>query len=233
MGPLQFNSLRRTVGLLFRVKNKMASLMLAFCLIVVLTVASADSVNKNYESPKYQVLKKTKEFEIRKYQAYSFAVASEPGMGMFWAGGKNFKKLFRYIRGNNEEGEKIAMTVPVIVPIKKNEFGDYIKDYSMMFWLPEKYQCEGCAPTPRKASREEDQVEIIQWEEKIAYVRSYGFYSTESLVRYHETKLRESLKEAGIHADLDYEHRMVYSASYNAPFEVFGRHNEVMFMQKE
>merc|ERR1712141_933272 len=150
-----------------QVNNKMASLMSAICLFVVLTVVSADSDNKNYESPKYEVLKKTKEFEIRKYQAYSFATASEPGQCMFWANSKNFRKLFRYIRGNNVEGEKISMTVPVIEPIKKNEFGDYIKDFSMMFWLPEKYQCEGCAPTPRKASREEDQVEIIQWQERI------------------------------------------------------------------
>jgi hypothetical protein len=152
---------------------------------------------------------------------------------MFWAGRKNFKKLFRYIQGNNKDGVRIPMTVPVICPIKKNDFGDYKKDFSMMFWLPEKYQCDGCAPVPNQASRDQDQVEIISWEEKIAYVRSFGFYTTESLIRYHETKLRESLEEAGIKADLDYDHTMVYTASYNAPFEVFGRRNDVMFMQKE
>jgi len=176
----------------------------------------------------YEVLNKTDEFEIRRYPSFRYAEASESGVGMKTATSRNFRKLFSYITGNNEEKQKIPMTVPVLCPLEKDSSGGYAQNYNMMFWLPQKYQSPNHTPKPSS-----DQVRITMWGERIAYVRSYGWWATESLIKKNENKLRESLDAAGVKAGVDYDPSMVYSASYNSPWEIFGRHNEVMFMQMQ
>merc|ERR1711973_622717 len=89
----------------------------------------------------YEVLNKTEEFEIRRYPSFRYAEASESGVGMMTASSRNFMKLFRYISGDNEEKQKIPMTVPVLCPLEKDPSGGYTQNYNMMFWLPQKYQC--------------------------------------------------------------------------------------------
>merc|ERR1712133_201279 len=214
----------------------MAILYAALFLLVSLASVAPQSPCKygKYDCPSYELIKKTKDFEIRKYRSYSYAmVGGEEETKMFWADNKNFMKLFFYINGHNQEGKRIPMTVPVMCPIMKFEDGSYIQDFKMMFWLPEEYQCDGCAPEPLKSSNPKDQIKIVQWDERIAYVRTYSWYATQDWVQYHEKKLKKDLDAAGIKEELDYDPMMVYSASYNHPFEVIGRRNEVMFMQKE
>merc|ERR1711962_1066088 len=211
-------------------------LFAALSLLVALSCVATDSPCKfgKYNCPGYELLKKTDTFEIRKYRSYKYAqVGGEEETKMFWADNKNFMKLFFYINGHNEKGVKIPMTVPVMCPIMKYEDGSYIQDFKMMFWLPEESQCDGCAPKPLKASNPKDQIELVKWDERIAYVRRYSWYATQDKVRFHEAKLKKDLDAAGIKEELDYDPMMVYSASYNHPFDVFNRRNEVMFMQKQ
>merc|ERR1712142_170577 len=82
--------------------------------------------------------------------------------GMSTANSKNFRKLFRYISGNNELKEKIPMTVPVFCTMQKDSSGGYSDNYDMKFWLPQKYQSNPPKPTS-------DEVEITVEEERIAY----------------------------------------------------------------
>ena len=184
-----------------------------------------------YDAIPYEVINKTKDFEVRRYPSFRYAEARETGVGMSTAGSRNFRKLFSYISGNNEEKQKIPMTVPVILPLQKAPSGAYAEDFSMMFWLPKKYQSS--PPEPSKAEKLKDQVLITTWGERIAYVRTYGWWAFESLVRYNENKLRQSLEENGIRGGVDYDPSMVYSASYNSPWQIFGRQNDVMFMQMQ
>merc|ERR1712198_121881 len=160
----------------------MAVLYAALSLLVSLSSVAPETPCKygKYDCPSYELIKKTKDFEIRKYRSYSYAmVGGEEETKMFWADNKNFMKLFFYINGGNKENKKIPMSVPVMCPIMKFESGEYIQDFKMMFWLPEEYQCEGCAPEPREAADPKDQVKIVKWEERVAYVRTYSWYATE------------------------------------------------------
>jgi len=64
-----------------------------------------------YESPDHTVVRQEGRFEIRDYPALTFAVTPMERRGEDGA----FMKLFRFIGGRNDRGEKIAMTVPVVM----------------------------------------------------------------------------------------------------------------------
>ena len=215
----------------------MVDLKLLFAVVCVqvaltsLLVEGAPASRQHGKQPAipYEVLNKTADFEVRRYPSFRYAEASEPkGVGMMAASSRNFWKLFNYISGNNDAKEKIPMTVPVLCTLHKDPSGGYSKDFNMMFWLPKKYQCLDCPPKPSS-----DQVRITMWGERIAYVRTYGWWAFESLIQHNENKLRESLEAVGVKGGVDYDPSVVHSASYNSPMEIFGRRNEVMFMQMQ
>ena len=59
------------------------------------------------EEAKYDVIKSTTSYEIRKYSdRLAVEVISENG-------NSGFRKLFNYISGNNEKKQEIKMTTPV------------------------------------------------------------------------------------------------------------------------
>ena len=62
-------------------------------------IACASQTNPRLEGPSYTVLKKTKDYEIRQYQAY---LAAEIGMSTSKpAGSDGFNNLASYIFGQN------------------------------------------------------------------------------------------------------------------------------------
>jgi len=64
------------------------------------------------EKPDYEVLEKEKQLELRKYADIPVASAPMGGMG---ERNDSFRKLFRYIQGNNAAKQKIEMTSPVFM----------------------------------------------------------------------------------------------------------------------
>lgn len=93
-------------------------------------------------SPKYTVIEKSGDFEIREYPSLQLVSTgmSPDGRGMDGA----FGRLFRFISGSNEEGREISMTTPVIVEGLRGETG------TMSFILPDALAAE--APTPDEES---------------------------------------------------------------------------------
>ena len=64
------------------------------------------------ESPKYQVLKSDEDFEVRRYEPVIIAETVVSG-GFSEAGSVGFRRLVKYISGDNTSSAKIAMTAPV------------------------------------------------------------------------------------------------------------------------
>ena len=64
------------------------------------------------EEAKYEVIKKDNKFEIRDYATHILAETIVEG-NLKDAGNKAFKRLFRYISGDNRSRNKVAMTAPV------------------------------------------------------------------------------------------------------------------------
>ncbi|MFO7666034.1 MAG: heme-binding protein [Desulfobacterales bacterium] len=64
------------------------------------------------EESKYNILKKDNNFEIRDYSPHILAETVMEGE-LEEAGNRAFKRLFRYISGDNRSHDKVAMTAPV------------------------------------------------------------------------------------------------------------------------
>ena len=79
------------------------------------------------EEPKFDLIKKTQNYEIRNY-------SDRPSIQTIKNSGEDtaFRRLFEYISGSNSTSSKINMTAPVI------EFED-VNGKTMNFFLPEIY----------------------------------------------------------------------------------------------
>ena len=83
----------------------------------------------HYESAPYRVLKKAGAFEVREYP--SLHLVETPWSGRMEKRNTGFRKLFRYISGQNEAALKIPMTTPVFISAQTEE-----AEGSMAFVMP-------------------------------------------------------------------------------------------------
>lgn len=86
-------------------------ILLPLIMTTLFTSLFATIARAGYESPEHTVVSKDGSFEIRDYPALTLAVTPMEKRGE----DGSFMKLFRFIGGRNDRGEKIAMTVPVIM----------------------------------------------------------------------------------------------------------------------
>lgn len=179
---------------------------------------------EDYEAPEYEVVNKLNDTcEIRKYPTLIWATAL--ANGKFNDAEKEnssmlFRKLFRYISGDNEANQKISMTVPVTMDYKeanKNEIkNDSQVDYQMRFFVPK--ELHGKSPKPTG-----ENMDIVKEENQtIASCRFGGFPSTEKFMVARD----ELVKALGDDAK-NYDTKNFITAVYNAPFRLFWRTNEL------
>ncbi len=81
-------------------------------ILIAITYTTLNFTRIGLESPEYTVVQQDDDFEIREYQ--SFFVAATAMDNPDPMEGNSFMRLFGYISGENEDGEKIAMTTPVL-----------------------------------------------------------------------------------------------------------------------
>lgn len=159
------------------------------------------------ETPKYEVIQSTSDYEIRKYAPSVVAeVTYDPST---FKGNKDggFSVLANYIGalGNpqNTKPEKIAMTAPVITKSSPEEEkiamtapvvtkSDEKKMVTMQFVLPEKYQKAEEAPKPV------DERVVIREEGQRKYgVVKFGGVASDEVVGEKVDKLKKSLEKDG------------------------------------
>jgi effector-binding domain-containing protein len=161
--------------------------------------------SSKYETQKYDLVYSEDEFEIRFYPSSLKAkiVSNKSSNG-------NFYKLFQFISGNNTKGEKIEMTTPVYMK------EDYNSN-TMEFVMPSSYDIESISKP------NDENVVIYESEAKHFACIRYGGYSNTGKFNMHSKKLIEKLSELNIKTVGD-----VFYVSYNSPYKVFNRRNEVM-----
>lgn len=156
------------------------------------------------ETPKYQVMKTTDDYEIRKYPACVVAqVTYDPSQ---FKGNKDggFMILANYIGalGNpqNKKPQTIAMTAPVITKSEKIAMTAPVVtktgDESVMvmeFILPDKYNKAEEAPEPV-----DERVVIREEKERKYGVVKFSGTATEEVVKEKVDKLREVLERDGV-----------------------------------
>jgi hypothetical protein len=66
------------------------------------------------DEPSYSILKKEGQFELRRYEPYIVVETTIADSIMDDASSAGFRKLFKYISGNNRTAAEISMTAPVL-----------------------------------------------------------------------------------------------------------------------
>lgn len=163
---------------------------------------------RDIEMPKYRVIKKLGEVEIREYPSLILAQTSLKKSDYDEEGSNGFRTVAGYIFGGNQLQQKIAMTAPVIMTM-----GD---SASMSFVMPSEYSMQDL-PTPSN-----NQVKLIQENSKILAVIRFGGYSSTDKIKKYADQLYLELKNN----KLETRGKLLYMG-YNAPWDVTNRRNEV------
>ena len=158
------------------------------------------------EEAKYDVVHKTNFYEIR---FYSERLVVE---SVFNNSGKTFRKLFKYISGENNRSEKIKMTIPVI-QVKKNNIN------FMQFIIPSRFN-KKTIPIP---SNSDVKISTIK-EGYFAVIEYSGRSSDKNFIKYSRILKEKLLKDEILIKGL------AIKAIYNGPFTLpLLRRNEAMF----
>ena len=158
--------------------------------------------SQGYETQKYEVVKQIENIEIRFYPPSLMAKVNSRG---------GFSKLFQYISGKNDKNEKIAMTTPVHMSGENNKS-------TMEFVLPSKYSLENIA-TPNDKN-----IEVYSSKPGYYAAITYGGYSNSEKVKKNHSSLLNKLKAE----NLKILNSQPVVLSYNSPYKVFNRRNEVL-----
>ncbi|KAM9317176.1 heme-binding protein 2-like [Gastrophryne carolinensis] len=202
---------------------------MACLLLLVLSLASLSGIkalaeeNKierfprfcgSYECPTYQVLKRYNTFELRRYDSTRWVTtyldSGTLGLGIM----KSFKRLFKYINGENSEGISIKMNVPVRVTVPLT---DPTANATISLFMP---MALLNPPAPTDSS-----LVLESFGPTSYFVRSFGGYALKSDFEKHSKALSEELTALG----LAYDEQLGMAAAYNDPLTFFNRHNEVWF----
>ncbi|XP_072530689.1 heme-binding protein 2 [Salminus brasiliensis] len=158
-------------------------------------------------------------YEVRHYDATKWVTTEAESHFMEVAVMRAFRKLFKYISGENEEEIKIDMTGPVITKVKDDRSMLEPSVYVLSFLLPSAYQ--KAAPKPTDST-----VYLTDMPEMDVYVKSYGGWTVSLTSKYFSYRLRESLDSVQAKYNKEYH----YDVGYNSPMKLLDRHNEVWYM---
>ena len=183
----------------------MKFLRLLAILLCALTILSYSNLMANEEA-KYEVVDKTKIFEIRKYSDRLAVETYEINQN------SGFRILFNYISGNNKTNQEIKMTTPV-TRIEKNG------NMTMQFYLPSKFD-KNNVPDPSS-----DKVKVINIQGGYYAVLRYSGRASEKNFIKHKEILENELIRKNIQILSS-----PIKATYDSPFTLpMNRRNEAMF----
>lgn len=166
------------------------------------------------ESPKYEILKKEKNIEVRKYTAGIVAEVTLDATDYVDGVNKGFNILADYIFGNNTARGGIPMTTPVTIRGKGR--------YTVAFTMPSKYTLK-TLPAPNNK-----RVKIVQVKPgNYAAIRFSGFFDNNNFEK-HKDELRGWISKNKIKTVGDF-----IVAGYSPPFTLpFLTRHEVMIRIK-
>jgi len=172
------------------------------------------------DCPRYVVLEKKADYEVRKYEAAQWVSTRAMGMEYRETTSGLFMKLFGYIEGENEGSQKVKMTSPVTTLVKPGTGPNCKSTFTRSFYIP--YSQQLSAPKPSATD-----VFLEQRPELTVFVRSFSGYATAD----DHIKNIQTMAKAINNQDL-YETDYYYTAGYDGPYIWFDRHNEVWLVAK-
>ncbi|KAG0591894.1 hypothetical protein KC19_1G210000 [Ceratodon purpureus] len=137
------------------------------------------------ETPKYRVLKRRADYQVREYEPFIVAETDCDGM----AGSKGFNTVAGYIFGKNEKGQKIKMTTPVYTETSSEPSSSGAK---IQIVLPASFKLSEL-PAP-----EAENVNIQQVDKRIAAAIRFNGKPTPEVVEEKRKILEQALKKDGL-----------------------------------
>ena len=191
---------------------------------VLLMIFTVINIGMAIEEPKYTLVKSDGKIEIREYQSYLVAETFISGSKMNEASNAGFRKLFKYISGNNRTNTDIAMTAPVTAsrsekitmtaPVTTQQT---VGGYTIAFVLPDEFTFT-TAPVPVDTT-----IYLREIPARIAAVIRFSGRWTEENMQEHQQLLYNWLQEHAISAI-----GQPIIARYDPPFMPwFLRRNEI------
>tara|TARA_B100001250_G_scaffold409200_1_gene433072 strand:- start:897 stop:1457 length:561 start_codon:yes stop_codon:yes gene_type:complete len=167
-------------------------------IILIFWISSAMSL----ETPKYKLLEKESNFEIREYS--QFIIAKTIVENDYEAAtSTGFRRIANYIFGGNNENLQIPMTAPVI----STSPSILPESYEVMFFMPSSYSLS-TLPKPNMNSVKIQNKNL----ERVGVIKFGGWATRKNCSKYHQ-KLEQWLNSKSIKYDLIF---MV--AQYNSPW---------------
>lgn len=196
------------------------SYVIAVCMALVPIMAAPTdpappAICHGQDCPKFTMLNKTKDWELRRYAVTKWSATSAVGMYKDPITSELFQLLFRYISGDNAQKAKIAMTTPVLTQIIHGAGPNCESEFIMHFMLPFVDWDTPSTPTNPKVS-------VVETAEMDVYVRSFGGFAKDQDFMENLHNLTLSLP-----ADAKVEDKYFFNAVYDGPYTFKNRHNEV------
>ena len=110
--------------------------IIAICFSLLFVVLAWFMLPKFLEQPKYKVVRKENDIEIRKYDKILTSSVKVYG-DQYTSLRKGFQPLVRYIGAKERDSEKISMTAPVI-----QTTNDESENWTVSFAMPSKYNID-------------------------------------------------------------------------------------------
>ena len=182
------------------------------------------------EEPDFEVLVTADDYEIRRYAPYIVAEVDVDG-DMKKAGNDAFRILAGYIFGDNEPGQKMAMTAPVTTkpaaqgqrmkmtaPVLSSAADDSTEAYTYAFVMESRYSMESL-PKPL-----DSRIRLVEIPARVVAARRYsGSWSKKNFLK-NEDALLAALQDDGVVLS-----GQPWLARYNSPLKPwFLRRNEVL-----
>ena len=171
------------------------------------------------DCPKYTLVAKKDGYEIRSYAPSKWVGTTITGSSYQQAATDGFDLLFKYISGANSANEKIPMASPVATKIVPGPGSTGEKNFTVLFFTPFAYQTN--TPTPTNP-----QLALVSLPAITAYVYSFGGFENDAELEKYTLELINSLNRDKVAYVKDF----YFTAGYDPPFRVIGRHNEVWLL---
>jgi len=188
---------------------KLTLIVLAI-LAALLFISQLYFIMANTETQPYQIIKTQENFEIRLYPPATMATITMNANTYKELSSPGFRKLASFIFGGNNAGENIAMTAPVHMDINDSKS-------SMSFVMPSNYNKDNL-PKPNDSS-----ITIQTTAEEYVAAIQFSGYANDDDIKKYTAGLESALKANGI----EYYGNFRF-LGYNAPYQFWGRKNEVI-----
>ncbi|KAK7495477.1 hypothetical protein BaRGS_00013175 [Batillaria attramentaria] len=176
---------------------------------------------KGLQKPAFDSLSSTDKYEERRYAPAKWVATTVKSISHKDATSEGFRRLFKYISGDNEKNTKVEMTAPVTTWVEPGAGPNCESSFTVAFYIPSEHQAD-----PPKPSNQ--QVFIEERPQFTAYVSQFGGFASDEIWVQKAVELGDAIGDHSLFNDAQY-----YTAGYDPPFKPFGRTNEVWFVKNE